>query len=77
MIDLIEKFNHLEVYFKSLSEPQFDTTSSNGKFILQIFGAVAEFERNLINERTKLGLTNPRKRKKLLGKPKGGKKRNY
>lgn len=74
MINLIEKFNELGVSFKSLSEPEFDTTSANGKFILQIFGAVAEFERNLISERTKVGLNNARERKKFLGRPKGIKK---
>lgn len=73
MVNLIEQFNDLGVNFISISEPEFDTTSANGKFILQIFGAVAEFERNLISERTKLGLTNARKRKKLLGRPKGAK----
>jgi DNA invertase Pin-like site-specific DNA recombinase len=57
-----------------LSEPVFDTTSANWKFILQIFGAVAEFERNLISERTKVGLNNARERKKFLGRPKGIKK---
>ncbi|MFK7114668.1 recombinase family protein [Flavobacterium oreochromis] len=73
MVELIDKFNELGVNFKSLSEPEFDTTSANGRFILQIFGAVAEFERNLISERTKLGLNNARRRKKLLGRPKGAK----
>jgi DNA invertase Pin-like site-specific DNA recombinase len=71
MIDLIEKFNAMGVHFKSLTEPEFDTTSANGKFILQIFGAVAEFERNLIRERTRLGLKNAQRRNKLLGRPKG------
>lgn len=71
MIDLIEKFNEKGILFKSISEPAFDTTSANGKFIIQIFGAVAEFERNLISERTKFGLQGARKRKKLLGRPKG------
>ncbi|GAE63569.1 recombinase family protein [Chryseobacterium indologenes] len=71
MIELIEKFNKKGVLFKSLTEPAFDTTSANGKFIIQIFGAVAEFERNLISERTKSGLEGARKRKKLLGRPKG------
>ena len=52
MIELIEFFNQKSVFFKSISEPAFDTTSANGKFIIQIFGAVAEFERNLISERT-------------------------
>ena len=41
--------------------------------LLQIFAAVAEFERNLISERTKVGLDNARKRNKLLGRPKGSK----
>ncbi|MDT0691261.1 recombinase family protein [Salegentibacter sp. F188] len=74
MIDLIDTFNEKGVHFKSISEPEFDTTSANGKFLLQIFAAVAEFERNLISERTKVGLNNARKRKKLLGRPKGFKK---
>lgn len=71
MIELIEKFNKKGVLFKSITEPVFDTTTANGKFIIQIFGAVAEFERNLISERTKSGLEGARKRKKLLGRPKG------
>ena len=71
MIDLIEQFNQKGVLFKSITEPAFDTTSANGKFIIQIFGAVAEFERNLISERTKSGLEGARRRNKLLGRPKG------
>lgn len=71
MIDLIEILNNKGVLFKSLTEPAFDTTSANGKFIIQIFGAVAEFERNLISERTKSGLEGARRRNKHLGRPKG------
>src|SRR5680860_1599415 len=71
MIDLIDSFNERGVHFKSLSEPEFDTTTANGKFLLQIFASVAEFERNLIRERTKMGLANARKRKKTLGRPQG------
>jgi len=74
MVELIDRFNEVGVHFKSLSEPEFDTTSANGKFLLQIFAAVAEFERNLISERTKVGLTNARNRKKMLGRPSGSKK---
>jgi len=74
LVNLIDYFIRHQIQFKSLSEPEFDTTSSNGRFLLQIFGAVAEFERSLIGERTRLGLTNARKRKKLLGRPKGAKK---
>ena len=74
MIELIELFNQKGVFFKSISEPAFDTTSANGKFVIQIFGAVAEFERNLISERTKAGIEGARRRKKLIGRPKGIKK---
>lgn len=73
LVDLIDKFNKLGVEFKSLNDPGFDTTTSNGKFLLQIFGAVAEFERNLIAERTKSGLAAARARKIHLGRPTGSK----
>ena len=74
MIELIEVFNQKKVLFKSITEPAFDTTTANGKFLIQIFAAVAEFERNLIKERTKTGIEGARRRKKLLGRPKGSKK---
>ncbi|MDY3345664.1 recombinase family protein [Riemerella anatipestifer] len=74
MIELIDVFNKKEVKFKSITEPAFDTTSANGKFIIQIFGTVAEFERNLISERTKAGLEGARRRNKFLGRPKGASK---
>ncbi|WKX76929.1 recombinase family protein [Zobellia laminariae] len=74
MVELIDKFNQAGVHFKSLSELEFDTASANGKFLLHIFAAVAEFERNLISERTKVGLANAIKRNKLLGRPTGSKK---
>ncbi len=41
--------------FKSLTE-QIDTTSSGGKLIFHVFGTLAEFERDLIRERTNAGL---------------------
>ena len=71
MIELIEVFNLKKVFFKSLTEPTFDTTSANGHFVIQVFGAVAEFERNLIVERTKSGLEGAYKRNKHLGRPAG------
>ncbi len=77
MIDIIEKFNSIGVKFKSLTEPEFDITSANGKFIIQIFGAVAELERNLISERKKSGLEGARRRKKLLGRLKGPSKISF
>jgi DNA invertase Pin-like site-specific DNA recombinase len=55
--------------FKSLTE-NIDTTTSGGKLIFHIFGALAEFERSLIKERTQAGLTAARARGKKGGRPK-------
>jgi DNA invertase Pin-like site-specific DNA recombinase len=54
--------------FKSLTE-NIDTTTSGGKLIFHIFGALAEFERNLIRERTTAGLTAARVRGRSGGRP--------
>jgi DNA invertase Pin-like site-specific DNA recombinase len=55
--------------FKSLTE-NIDTTTSGGKLIFHIFGALAEFERNLIRERTTAGLVAARARGRKGGRPK-------
>jgi DNA invertase Pin-like site-specific DNA recombinase len=55
--------------FKSLTE-NIDTTTSGGKLIFHIFGALAEFERNLIRERTQAGLSAARARGRTGGRPK-------
>jgi DNA invertase Pin-like site-specific DNA recombinase len=55
--------------FKSLTE-NIDTTTSGGKLIFHIFSALAEFERNLIRERTQAGLSAARARGKKDGRPK-------
>jgi DNA invertase Pin-like site-specific DNA recombinase len=75
MVILIDKFKEKEVNFKSLTDPYFDTTTANGRFLLQIFSAVAEFERSLITERTKVGLDSARRRKVKLGRPRGPKEK--
>ena len=46
-----------------------DTTTNNGKLIFHIFGALAEFERNLIRERTQAGLAAARARGRKGGRP--------
>ncbi len=69
---LLETVNGLEarkIGFKSLSE-SLDTTTSGGKFFFQVFGALSEFERNLIRDRTQAGLKAARARGRLGGRPK-------
>jgi DNA invertase Pin-like site-specific DNA recombinase len=56
--------------FKSLQE-NLDTTTSSGKLVSHMFGALAEFERDLIRERTQAGLTAARARDRLGGRPRG------
>ncbi|WP_064198654.1 MULTISPECIES: recombinase family protein [Emticicia] len=70
--DLIDWVNYLDaegVALKSLQE-SIDTGSSTGKLVFHIFGALAEFERNLIRERTTAGLTAARSRGRVGGRPK-------
>ncbi|HAT3881873.1 TPA: recombinase family protein [Legionella pneumophila] len=70
--DLIQVVSDLEskgIGLKSIHE-SIDTTSSSGKLIFHIFGALAEFERNLIRERTHAGLKAARARGKMGGRPK-------
>src|SRR5687767_10100234 len=55
LIDTIAHLDSQGIGFKSLTE-NIDTTTSGGKLIFHIFGALAEFERNLIKERTNAGL---------------------
>ncbi len=69
--DLIAMVTQLEsqgVGLKSLQE-SLDTSSSSGKLIFHLFGALAEFERNLIRERTQAGLQAARARGRKGGRP--------
>jgi DNA invertase Pin-like site-specific DNA recombinase len=58
------------VGFHSLQE-QIDTTTSGGKLIFHLFASLAEFERDLIRERTHAGLVAARARGRTGGRPKG------
>ncbi len=55
--------------FKSVTE-QIDTTTPNGKLVFHLFGSLAEFERDLVRERTNAGLAAARARGRLGGRPK-------
>lgn len=70
--NLIEWVNYLDtqgVAFKSIQEG-FDTSTSGGRLVFHLFGALAEFERNLIKERTVAGLKAARSRGKIGGRSK-------
>ena len=70
--DLIETLNILKdrgVDFISLTE-KIDTTTPGGKLIFHLMGALAEFERDLIRERTNAGLAAARARGRVGGRPK-------
>jgi DNA invertase Pin-like site-specific DNA recombinase len=56
LIETITELNNRKIGFKSIQE-NIDTTTSGGKLIFHIFGALAEFERDIIRERTQAGLT--------------------
>ena len=69
LIETITGLNNRHIGFKSITE-NIDTTTSGGKLIFHIFGALAEFERDIIRERTQAGLHAARARGRLGGRPK-------
>src|SRR6476646_1462678 len=52
LLDLIERISKAGAAFRSLGDPLFDTTSSQGRLLSTLLAAIAEFERDLIRERT-------------------------
>ena len=67
-IEAITRLQERGIGFKSLTE-QIDTTTSGGKLIFHVFGALAEFEREVIRERTQAGLIAARARGRHGGHP--------
>ncbi len=68
LIDTVAVLQQRGIGFKSLQE-QLNTTTSGGKLVFHVFGALAEFERDLIRERTQAGLLAARARGRLGGRP--------
>ena len=68
LIQIIQLLQDKKIGFKSVQE-HIDTTTSGGKLIFHIFSALAEFEREVIRERTKAGLQAARARGRLGGRP--------
>ena len=71
LLKLVDQFEKLGVKFKSINDPFVDTTSAHGKFVVTLFGAVAQLERDIIIERTSAGLKSARRRGVQLGRKKG------
>jgi DNA invertase Pin-like site-specific DNA recombinase len=69
LIDTIQALSERGIGFRSLQE-SIDTTTPGGKLVFHVFGALAEFERDLIRERTNAGLKSARTRGKMGGRPK-------
>lgn len=69
LIEVITNLNERRIGFRSLTE-QIDTTTSEGRLIFYVFGALAEFERDIIRERTQAGLAAARARGRTGGRPK-------
>lgn len=68
LIETVSALDDRKVGFKSLRE-NFDTTTSGGRLVFHLFGALAEFERELIRERVTAGLTAARARGRKGGRP--------
>ena len=68
LIDIMNLFKNKNIHFKSISE-NIDTATPTGKLIFHITGAFAEFERNIIRERTKAGIESARARGRKGGRP--------
>lgn len=68
LIEIINEMCRRDIHFRSLME-NIDTASSGGRLMFHMMGALAEFERSLISERTQAGLEEARTRGKRLGRP--------
>ena len=68
LIETVNMLHARKIGFRSLQE-SIDTTTSGGKLIFHVFGALAEFERDIIRERTRAGLASARARGRLGGRP--------
>lgn len=70
LLNIIQLLNDKKIHFVSITE-KIDTGTPQGKLLFSISGAFAEYERSIIQERTKAGLKNAVAKGKILGRPKG------
>ena len=69
LLHLIEQLEERGAYFRSLTEAV-DTTSPAGRMMASMLGAVAQFERDMLRERTRAGLEHARSQGRVGGRPK-------
>lgn len=69
LVNLVQSLFERQIGFKSLCDGAIDTTTASGELIFNIFSAMAQFERRLIQERTKAGLNAARARGRVGGRP--------
>ena len=70
LVNLVNELMEKGIGLKSLQDP-IDTTNAQGRLVFNIFASLAEFERDLIIERTQAGLKAARARGRIGGRPKG------
>lgn len=68
LVNMIEDLKERGIGFRSISDGMIDTTSASGELVLNIFSALAQFERRLIQERTRAGLAAARARGRKGGR---------
>jgi DNA invertase Pin-like site-specific DNA recombinase len=68
LVTVIEELLRRQVGFRSLCDGAIDTTTASGELIFHLFSALAQFERRLIQERTRAGLAAARARGKHGGR---------
>ncbi len=68
LIDTVENLRERNIGLRSLTEA-LDTTTAQGRLVFHMFGALAEFERGLIRERTRAGLSAAKKAGRTGGRP--------
>lgn len=70
LIHLVNDFQERQIGFRSLNDA-IDTTTAQGRLVFNIFASLAEFERDIIRERTRAGLSAARARGRMGGRRKG------
>jgi DNA invertase Pin-like site-specific DNA recombinase len=68
LVNALAEFESLNIAFVSLSD-NLDLSTASGRLMFQIIGAMAEFERALIQERVKAGIRNARAKGRRIGRP--------